>query len=246
MAIVGELTDLNVSGLLGLIKLHGMTGQLALQCADDDAVLHFQQGRLVRVNSSRVSQSLGDLLVHLGKLTTPQLAEALLEQATSEASSSLGALLVEQGMIAPTDLTEALAYQAEEILYRVLAWSEGTFAFTPLTLPVAAVPLPEINIEQLMLEAMLHADEWAASDASRPSLTDHVALCRPQAPSPTAPLSLKEAFIILSDIRGASCLRHVAEETRLPDYELLRLMDQLAKRGIVTITPAAATALAAD
>jgi len=69
VAIIGDLTDLRLPELFSLISLRGMSGQLVLQRREDDAVLEFQDGQLVRVLSSRVSQPLGELLVQRGTLT---------------------------------------------------------------------------------------------------------------------------------------------------------------------------------
>ena len=77
MAILGDLADLGVPDLVFLIKTRAMTGELLLERAGDDARLTFDTGRLVHITSAFVSQRLGELLVHLGRLTTSQLTQAL-------------------------------------------------------------------------------------------------------------------------------------------------------------------------
>lgn len=57
----------------------------------------------------RSPDRLGDILIRLKKLTTPQLLEALMEQRAS--GRKLGELLVERGFVRPEDITEALRSQ---------------------------------------------------------------------------------------------------------------------------------------
>jgi hypothetical protein len=176
MPIIGDLADMGLPDLLYIFKLRGTTGRLALQRGGDEAVLYLQQGRLIQVASSQLAQSLGELLVRQGKLTEPQLALAREWQATDQQTLAqalewqtadppapdLAALLVSQGLLSAADLADSLVEQAVLILHRVLAWSDGTFAYTPAPPPVALVPLPELNLEQIILEAFRQADERAA------------------------------------------------------------------------------------
>jgi len=237
MAIAGDLADLGTADLLFLIRMRGMTGELLLQRGDEDACLVFEQGRLIRATSSAVSQRLGELLVHLGRLTEPQLAQALADQVRDPALRPLGARLVEQGLISDADLADVLTCQAEEILYRALAWQDGTFTF--VTRPVAsrAVPLPEINVERLVLDALRLADEHEAVRRRIPGLDYQVVIRSHADDMATDPLTLKESIVIASIERGAQTVRAVAEATRLSEVELLRLIDTLCQRNLLELVP---------
>ncbi len=239
MAAAGDLADFGPSDLLYMIKMRGMTGRLTLQRGEDDATLSFQQGRLVRVTSSRISQRLGELLVYLGRLSEEQLGTALARQAARPGAEPLGALLIGQGLVTSADLDEVLRCQAEEILLRVLAWAEGTFAYEPEPETGLAVPLPEINVEQLILEAVRQGDEWEAIRRRIPSLDCGVTVCSQPSLALAEPLSLKASIVVASIARGASRLRDVAEVTRLAEREVIRLVDELAGQGVVTVTPPA-------
>lgn len=245
MAVAGDLADFGVPDLLYMIKMRGMSGRLTLRRGDDDAALHFQGGRLIRVASSRVSQRLGELLVYLGRLTEEQLSAALTLQTERRGAESLGALLIGQGLVTTDDLDDVLRCQAEEILYRVLAWAEGHFDYAPTTEATAAVPLPEINVEKLILEAIRQGDEWEELRRRIPGLDCAVLLNGQPTDALFAPLSLKESIVVASVARGATSLREVAQATRLAEPELLRLVDELANRGVLTVTappaPAAET-----
>lgn len=237
MAIAGDLADLGAADLLYLIRMRRMSGELRLQRGDEDACLAFEQGRLVRVTSSVVSQRLGELLVHLGRLTEEQLAQALADQAREPALRPLGAQLIEQGLISAGDLTEVLTCQAEEILYRVLTWPDGAFAYTARPVTDRAVPLPEINVERLVLDAVRLADEHEAVRLRIPSLEYQVVIRGHPEDFATDPLTLKEAIVVASIERGAQTVREVAETTRLAEVELFRLIDDLCRRDLLELVP---------
>jgi DNA-binding CsgD family transcriptional regulator len=200
VAIIGDLTDLSLSELLSLISLRAMSGQLVLQRRDDDAVLEFKAGHLVRVVSSRVSQPLGELLVQRGTLTPQHLAAVLEQQTASHGTAALGTLLLEQRPVTRDDLEAVLTWQAREILTRVLAWPNGTFAYLPVPLPMPAVPLPQLNITQLTLEGLRQADE--TDQGLQEALHQLVGRGMVEETEHTSPLTRRELAILEGVARG--------------------------------------------
>jgi hypothetical protein len=143
--------------------------------------------------------------------------------------------LLKQGLIAADDLAEVLTCQAEEILHRVLAWQEGSFLMTTRPVVIEAVPLPEINIEALVLNAIRLADEHQTIRSRIPTLDCGVAVRDHRDATGASGLSLKERIVIASIQRGAGSLRQVADMTRLTEFELLRLVDDLVRRDVLTL-----------
>ena len=160
MAFTGDLADVRVPDLLYLITLRSLSGHLRLRRGQEDALLEFRTGRLVRVTSSQAAVPLGELLVQRGLLTPQQLALALQWQASNPEQLPLGTVLLVRRLVSRKALQAVLTAQAEAILYEVLVWAHGTFAFKRHTRPVAAVPLPELNLEHLVLRAIHRADQW--------------------------------------------------------------------------------------
>lgn len=172
MAVAGDLADLGLSDLLIIFKMRASTGVLVVFSGNEGVNLHLEQGRLVRVSSTQVTQRLGERLYQVGKLSEHQLAEALRVQASGQGSVPLGTLLIQLGMVTPADLEDVLEGQAKEILYRALVWTDGSFSFNPAPSAAGAVPLPDINIDSVILDAMRRADEW---EAERKQVTTLVA-----------------------------------------------------------------------
>ena len=198
MAVTGDLADLNLSDLLIIFKMRASTGTLVVVSGDEGVSLHLEWGRLVRVSSTQVTRRLGERLYQSGKLSERQLAEALHIQATSQNSVPLGTLLLQLGMVTPGDLEHVLEGQAKEILYRALVWTDGSFSFSPAPNPSGAVPLPEINIDSVILDAMRRADEWEAERKQVTALADEVTVAQ----APVEPRRMTGSLSSLSSLRG--------------------------------------------
>ena len=237
MALMGDFTDLSLSDLLYIFNLRRLTGRLTVQSENDDAVLVFHRGKLVFVSSPRISQHLGQLLIRLGKLTLEQLSHALTLQASVAATQSLGDILVAQNYISFDDLNAALTYQAEEILYRVLSWSDGAFSFAAADTSSLRLPLKDLNIERIIIEATRRADEWASIRSRIPSLDCGVILLdTPTSHSTDERLRLNESIFIASIMEGATTLRQIATASGLDEEEILRIAFDLSNREILAIT----------
>lgn len=235
MAIVGDLTDLGVSDLLYMFKMRGLSGTLVVRNGDDDATLQLQQGRLVSVSSSMVWQRLGELLVHAGKLTADQLTTALVLRAARPTAAPLGSWLISEGLVSQADLHEVLQCQAEEILLRIIGWGDGTFSFSQEVSSSGAVPLPEINIEQIIFEAVRQSDETTDLHDRIPDLNRNAIVSDLPVPGQGESLSLKEAFVLRTIGAGLTNLAQVARTTQMADLELARIVDGLSRRGLLTI-----------
>jgi hypothetical protein len=243
MALNGDLTDLSLPDLFYIFQMRAMSGRLVLQSDHDDAVLYFHRGKLVYVASSRISQHLGQLLVKTGKLGLEQLGVALALQATTNARQPLGEILVDQGWLTPEDLGACLNHQAEEVLYRVLAWTDGSFQFAASSTAPLVMPLRDLNVEQIVLEAARRADEMAAIRAKVPNLDCRIVLTdEPRLTAITDHLQLKARIVIASVTEGAETLRQVARATGLDDDEVVRIAYELIIKGVlrVEVTPVVA------
>src|SRR3954471_8382857 len=75
MALVGNIRDFGLSDFLYLVDRGYKTGCLHLNRESEAAILFFDTGKLVYATRKAQSEGLGDLLVHLGKLTSTQLQE---------------------------------------------------------------------------------------------------------------------------------------------------------------------------
>jgi CheY-like chemotaxis protein/tetratricopeptide (TPR) repeat protein len=123
----GTLEELPFPALLN--HLHGLraTGALILKSGKKQKGIQMLDGRSVGVRSNQVGECLGNLLVRMGRIDRQTLQESLRRMKKGEGLQ--GDILVAMEVLAEDELTNALRVQAEEKLFEVFEWAEGSFQF---------------------------------------------------------------------------------------------------------------------
>lgn len=158
MALQGTIKDFGVGDILQLIGQQQKSGVLRLHQGEDDVVLGFRAGAIVRVESSsrRRKELLGEMLVRAEVLTQAQLEAALDSQRRT--LKRLGDVLVGEGLLTAERLRQTMQLQATETVYRLFTWKSGTYAFEPGEVePDAITPL---RAESVLMEGFRQVDEW--------------------------------------------------------------------------------------
>lgn len=103
------------------------TGLLNFRYLDDRCGLRFLRGNIVFADSSLNELQLGEVLVQRHLLTAHQLAEATMLVASEV--RRLGDALIAKGYVSPAGLDAALTIHVQEVLARILTWTEGSYRF---------------------------------------------------------------------------------------------------------------------
>lgn len=113
---------------------------------------------------------LGRFLVELGALAGRNLSRAV--EDARKRGCRLGDLLREDGVVGSDVLTKALARQTTELVFELLAWTDGAFAVTacePLPPEIAEAGV-SLSMTGVLLDGLRRHDEWGPSmDSSPPS-----------------------------------------------------------------------------
>jgi len=123
------------------------------------------------------------------------------------------------------------AVEGEKALFRLLGWSEGSFAFTPRRVEVS--PTIAKPLRALLLEGMRQLDESGRVAAALPPLDAHVALRVKSAELPTMVHPLTQEVLLLLEIY--SRVQDVVDRCSFPDYQVLRTVQTLIERGMVEV-----------
>ena len=122
--------------------------------------------------------------------------------------------------------------EGEKALYRLLAWRRGSFAFRerPVARERGAIERPT---RALLREAQRQAEEWQRTASELPALNARVALkvARSSLPSVLHPLT-QEVLLVLE---LASRVSDVLDRCSFPDYQVLRTLQTLIRRGMVEL-----------
>ncbi|MDH3283868.1 MAG: DUF4388 domain-containing protein [Acidobacteriota bacterium] len=170
MALRGTLGDFSLTDILQLIGLQRKSGVLILQRDDDRTVLGFDDGMIVSAESSSrpAENRVGSLLVSVGKLTEPRLAEALKIQ--KQTLQRLGHILVDRGWVDRDTIKHQLALQITETVFELFRWKSGEYDFRPdQTLEWDREFVDPVPCEHLMMEGARRMDEWPFIERIIPS-----------------------------------------------------------------------------
>ena len=168
----------------------------------------------------------------LGQLGIPDLMQILGMNRRSgrlalERGSERGELWVAEGRPVNARLGRV---EGEKALFRMLAWTEGTFTFTPGTPPGK----PRINrtTDDALLEGMRHADETARLVQALPPRHTRLLLA-PDAPAPTDvhPVTAQ----VMELLRQPRTLADLVDLAPAVDLEVLGALTTLLQKGVVRV-----------
>ena len=143
-------------------------------------------------------------------------------------AGEMGAVVVAEGR--PVDASVGTV-QAEKALFRLLAWTEGNFAFLPGAPP--SVARISRGMEDALLEGMRQADEVRRLEPLLPPWKARLVAV----PGKRPPAEGMAASLFLA-LREAHTLAELVDRDPGPDVPVLEALVQLLQRGLVRLTEA--------
>ena len=123
----GILRD-NLPSLITAFYQAQKTGELSLTRGKVKKAVYFEHGQPVFALSNVASDRFGQFLVRVGKITDPQLAEALAK--AKAAKRRTGDTLLEMGLIQETEKLYYVGQQVKAIIYSLFGWEDGSYQIT--------------------------------------------------------------------------------------------------------------------
>jgi len=161
MALNGTLKDFGIADILQLIGQQQKTGTLYLSSKDQEVSIGFQDGNIVKAESStrKKKELIGEMLVRAEIITESQLETAL--DAQRRSLKRLGDVLVSLKMITPERFRQMVQLQATETLYRLFSWKTGKYEFDQTLVDVDPDSgITPIRAESVLMEGFRMVDEW--------------------------------------------------------------------------------------
>ena len=244
MAIEGPLKELSIHDVFQLLDLSRKTGTLRVDSdlRQNAGTVFFEDGAVVGAEIRSNPHPLGRLLVRAGRVSEHDLGRARALQSAGDVRR-LGEILVSEGLVSPRDLSRYVRQQVEEVVFELVGWSEGYFAFEEGkhgTWPTEADG--RIPTGQVLMEAARRTDEWSRIEKK----IAHLGLVPRLAPvlDTAAPLDLlPPEWEVLSVIDGERSVRDLASGLGRPEFEVARTLFGLATAGIILLDDPARRAL---
>lgn len=160
--LAGDVATVPLAEVLTLLAEQGHTGMLTVSRAAAQVDVHFFAGTIGLATATGVEEEflLGRFVLKRGLMSEDDLDLFLKSRAGS--SKLLGHQLVKLGYLAADDLKQALGDQTRELLYELLKWDHGRFAFRPGedAGAAAAEAALGISVQGVLMEGFRRVEEW--------------------------------------------------------------------------------------
>lgn len=233
MALVGNIRDFGLSDFLYLVDRGYKTGCLHLNRENDAAILFFDKGKLIYATRKAQGESLGDLLVRLGKITPTQLSEVQ----KSKNGAPLSQALVDTHFMSRDELQKVLQTHIEEEVYGLFGWPEGDFRFEQGQKPESDAPImpSPVPVENLIMEGVRRIDEWGRIKDRIPS-TDMIVRFVDQPGGKAKGVNLApEEWRVFARINGRDTLAEISQKTSLSEFDVCRIVYGFVTAGLVEV-----------
>jgi len=227
----GDLARIQLPDVLSFVAMIRESGKLVMSQGQLERTIHWKEGEIVFAHSSSNEHSLGQFLLRNGKITQEQYEESK-RRVTPQLRH--GKILVQMGALSPKDLWWGVKNQVLEIIYSLVGWKEGQFAFYDSSEELAMERIVlQINTSSVIMEGIRRLDESARIREKIPSLD--VVFARVQGAAPDfGELDMSESEIaIYNDLDGRLNIRELTGRSDLTEFEVTRILFQLLSARLI-------------
>jgi len=159
MSLVGDFVTMPLPDLFQWLAISQETGILLLQRREVIKEIYFRLGKIVASASNDPREYFGQFLLSYGKIGEGDLMTAFRKQ--GETGVKLGRILVMDGLLQEDEVQRFLRIKAEETIYDLFLWDEGTFKFYNDAPAQESHVLIQMDVTSILMEGTRRADEWA-------------------------------------------------------------------------------------
>jgi CheY-like chemotaxis protein len=228
-ALAGEVRTVPIAEVLELLSQQEQTGVLGITRGTAQVELHYKDGKIMLGTATGLPEELllGRFILENNLMTKQDLDQFL--KSRSGSTSLLGAQLVKMGFIASDDLKVAIRQQTCELVYDLLRWSSGKFAFCGAVeiSPVAAEAGLELSVDGILMEGFRRVDEWHLIEREIDNF-DLVFLRNEDAVARMGRGRLtREELAILELVNGKNTVKEIVRQSRMGSFEVSKMLYRL-------------------
>lgn len=238
MAIEGPLRELGIHDVFQLLDLSRKTGTLRVksELRDDEGMVHFADGRVIRASIRSMPASVEALLLAAGRIDDADVKAAHATAGPNAPPAAVSDALVAHGAISQRELERQVRQQIEDVVFELMSWREGFFSFeeTPDS-PLPAASRISVSTESLLMEGARRIDEWSRIADTVPNL-QVVPEFAPVDGAHEAQLDLlPHEWEVLTMIDGERDLRSIAGALGRSEFEIAKIAYGLVSTGVVRL-----------
>ncbi len=228
-ALAGEVRTVPIAEVLELLSQQEQTGVLGITRGTAQVELHFSDGKIMLGTATGLPEELllGRFILENNLMTKQDLDQFL--KSRSGTTSLLGTQLVKMGFISGEDLKVAIRQQTCELVYDLLRWSSGEFAFRAAVelSPVAVEAGLELSVDGILMEGFRRVDEWHLIEREIDNF-DLVFLRNEDAVARMGRGRLtREELAILELVNGKNTVKEIVRQSRMGSFEVSKMLYRL-------------------
>jgi hypothetical protein len=227
--LYGDLRLLHVAEVLALINSMQKDGSLTILIPHARKTIFFAEGEVVYATSTVEDDRLGEILWRRGFISLAQLSSVY----DLVGPKKIGAILLERGMLTPRQLYEGVKEQVLEILYGTFLMNTGEFVFTEGKVTLHNAVRLDLSTRELIREGVRRVEEMSRLEELFPD-RQAIAVIRPL--SVEVKLSSAEQRL-KALVDGKKSVAAILSESRVPEYEALKILARLHQRGLLDTRP---------
>jgi hypothetical protein len=228
-ALAGDLRLVPLAEVLLLLSEQEQNGILGIHRGNAHIELYFEKGKIMLGRATGLPD---ELLLGRFILETRVIGKEDLEaflQNQSVPASLLGAQLVKMGYLTTEELKMAIRQQTCELVYDLLRWRSGKFAFHPASdlAPVAAEAALNLNVESILMEGFRRVDEWHLIERDIDNF-DLIFVRNDEAIEQMDRSRLtREELVILELVNSKNTIKDIIRQSRMSSFEVGKMLYRL-------------------
>ena len=231
-ALQGDLGVIPVAEVLHLLHAQPQSGTLTVTRGTRERArvdVHFRQGKIELAAGQGLGEEflIGRFVVDL-QLMSKQDLEAFLKSRPPGAKL-LGQQLIKTGYLSDSDLRQVLTKQTCELVYEMLRWNYGHFAFRATRdLPATAVDAAlGLDVDGILMEGFRRVDEWHLIEREIENF-DGVFLRNEDAVAQMGRGRLtREELVVLELVNGKHTVKEIIRQSRMGSFEVSKMLYRL-------------------
>jgi DNA-binding response OmpR family regulator len=229
--LAGDLAVVSIAEVLQMLQLQRQSGSLVVTTRGGEVTMHLYEGSLdlARSRGLRDEFLLGRFLVDRQALTRETLEQVVRDNASHK---PLGERLMEVGLATESHIHRALEKQTKELVYEVVRWQQGRFAFDVGYVDPASRRIGlQLPVSALTMEGFRRVDEWrlieGSFDFDEILYRDDLTIDRSK-----DELTPQEQQV-LGAIDGRTTVREIVQQSEGSSFELCKILYQFLNSRLV-------------
>ena len=234
-ALAGDLGLVPLAEVLLLLGQQEQRGTLLVSRGLANVEVYFQGGVVHQAVAKGIPEEflLGRFVLEQ-ELADQEKLNQLIKK--SKASNQLlGATLLSEGLLREDDLQLAIRKQTQELVYELLRWRTGRFAFYPASQvdPLAAAAALGLTVDSILMEGFRRVDEWHLIEREIDNF-EIVFLRNEEAVGRMGRGRLtREELTILELVNGKNSVKEIVRSSRMGSFEVSQILYRLLSIKLV-------------